>query len=98
MATRNKKKRPVNRRKGFREPGQSSNPFIANEFKEQDTWRMFKIMSEFVEGFEALRDIRPGRRRRLRNSGKTAIGRKRRYVRAPRAAKPEPSSCTESHI
>ncbi|HVZ81683.1 MAG TPA: TIGR00730 family Rossman fold protein [bacterium] len=37
----------------------STNPFIANEFKEQDTWRMFKIMSEFVEGFEALRDIRP---------------------------------------
>jgi uncharacterized protein (TIGR00730 family) len=37
----------------------SNNPFIANEFKEQDTWRMFKIMSEFVEGFEALRNIRP---------------------------------------
>ena len=59
MATRSKKKKPVTRRKGFREPGQSSNPYIANEFKEQDTWRMFKIMSEFVEGFEALRDIRP---------------------------------------
>lgn len=59
MATRSKKKRPVNRRRGFREPGRSSNPYIANEFKEQDTWRMFKIMSEFVEGFEALRDIRP---------------------------------------
>jgi uncharacterized protein (TIGR00730 family) len=37
----------------------NNNPFIANEFREQDTWRMFKIMSEFVEGFESLRGIRP---------------------------------------
>jgi hypothetical protein len=40
----------------------NNNPFIANEFREHEetnTWRMFKIMSEFVEGFENLRDIRP---------------------------------------
>lgn len=36
------------------------NPLIANDFKDQDTWRMFRIISEFVEGFEALRNIRPG--------------------------------------
>jgi uncharacterized protein (TIGR00730 family) len=35
------------------------NPYIANDFKDQDTWRMFRIISEFVEGFEALRNIRP---------------------------------------
>ena len=35
------------------------NPLIANDFKDQDTWRMFRIISEFVEGFEALRNIRP---------------------------------------
>ena len=41
-------------------PGvESANPFIANDFKEQDSWRMFRIMAEFFEGFEALREIRP---------------------------------------
>ena len=49
----------VERRHSPRPKGNGGNPFIANEFKEQDTWRMFKIMSEFVEGFEALRNVRP---------------------------------------
>jgi uncharacterized protein (TIGR00730 family) len=47
------------RRKKIRVNGKETNPFIANEFKEQDTWRMFKIMSEFVDGFESLRNVRP---------------------------------------
>lgn len=32
---------------------------VALDFREQDPWRMFRIMSEFVEGFEDLTDIRP---------------------------------------
>jgi len=35
------------------------NAHAALDFREQDTWRMFRIMSEFVEGFEDLADIRP---------------------------------------
>jgi len=29
------------------------------DFTTQDTWRVFRIMSEFVEGFEALADVGP---------------------------------------
>jgi uncharacterized protein (TIGR00730 family) len=54
-----KKRKIAERRKTPRPNGKNVNPFIANEFKEQDTWRMFRIMSEFVDGFENLRDIRP---------------------------------------
>lgn len=50
-----KEKRSAVRLKKGKEP----NPFIANEFKEQDAWRMFRIMAEFFEGFENLRDVRP---------------------------------------
>jgi uncharacterized protein (TIGR00730 family) len=54
-----KKKGFVERRKAPRPNGKGTNPFIANEFKEQDAWRMFRIMAEFFEGFENLRGIRP---------------------------------------
>ncbi len=31
--------------------------YIIDEFKAQDSWRMFRIMAEFVEGFETLSEI-----------------------------------------
>jgi uncharacterized protein (TIGR00730 family) len=33
--------------------------YLQDEFKQQDTWRMFRILAEFVEGFEALADCNP---------------------------------------
>ena len=33
--------------------------FLIDEFKAGDTWRIFKIISEFVEGFERLADMGP---------------------------------------
>jgi uncharacterized protein (TIGR00730 family) len=33
--------------------------YLQDEFKQQDTWRMFRIMAEFVEGFEALAECNP---------------------------------------
>jgi len=32
---------------------------ISGDFTHEDTWRMFRIMSEFVEGFEDLKDCTP---------------------------------------
>ena len=31
-----------------------------NEIQSEDSWRIFKIVSEFVEGFETLSQIGPG--------------------------------------
>jgi hypothetical protein len=33
--------------------------YIIDDFTLRDTWRLFHIMAEFVEGFEALSDIHP---------------------------------------
>ena len=37
----------------------SKEQFILNEIKVGDTWRMFRIMAEFVEGFEQLAGLAP---------------------------------------
>lgn len=36
-----------------------NNQYLIDEFKVGDTWRMFKILSEFVEGFESLAHVEP---------------------------------------
>ncbi len=35
------------------------NQYLIDDFKLEECWRMFKIMSEFVEGFEQLADVGP---------------------------------------
>jgi uncharacterized protein (TIGR00730 family) len=62
----------------------SANPFLANDFKEQETWRIFRIMSEFVEGYESLSGIRPavtmfGSARTPQNSVEFQLARKIAY-------------------
>jgi uncharacterized protein (TIGR00730 family) len=42
-----------------RQNGKVNNHYLQDEFKQQDTWRMFRIMAEFVEGFEALAECNP---------------------------------------
>jgi uncharacterized protein (TIGR00730 family) len=55
-----KKEKPFYRNSGAKRGGKgSTNPFLANDFKEQETWRIFRIMAEFVEGYESLSGIRP---------------------------------------
>jgi uncharacterized protein (TIGR00730 family) len=36
-----------------------SSDFLLEDFKQQDTWRMFRIMAEFVDGFETLATCNP---------------------------------------
>src|SRR5579863_6515768 len=84
MPTRKPKKSVERRTIARPKIGVTGNPFIANDFKEQDTWRMFRIMSEFVEGFEALRNIRPavtifGSARTLQNAEDYQLSRKIAY-------------------
>ncbi|HEY5999881.1 MAG TPA: TIGR00730 family Rossman fold protein [bacterium] len=50
------------RRKGDRflpPPAGSGGPFLQDDFTHGDTWRLFRIMAEFVEGFEALAECNP---------------------------------------
>jgi uncharacterized protein (TIGR00730 family) len=41
------------------QPKGTASRYLQDEFKQQDTWRMFRIMAEFVEGFEALTECNP---------------------------------------
>jgi uncharacterized protein (TIGR00730 family) len=50
------------RRKGDRylsPPGGGGGPYLQDDFTRGDTWRLFRIMAEFVEGFEALAECNP---------------------------------------
>jgi uncharacterized protein (TIGR00730 family) len=37
---------------------QDQQPPVANDFTSEDTWRIFRIMAEFVDGFEGLSTVR----------------------------------------
>ena len=49
-------------------------------FRETDTWRTFRIMGEFVEGFDALADVGPA----VSIFGSARVGRRNRYYGAAR--------------
>ena len=34
--------------------------FVIDDFTAKDTWRIFRIMAEFVDGFEELKNIQNG--------------------------------------
>ena len=52
----------------------------AIEFRETDTWRTFRILGEFVEGFDALAEIGPA----VTVFGSARVGRRNRYYGAAR--------------
>ena len=35
-------------------------PYVVDEISTSESWRLFRIMAEFVEGVEALSRIQPG--------------------------------------
>ncbi|MBW1765754.1 MAG: TIGR00730 family Rossman fold protein [Deltaproteobacteria bacterium] len=37
----------------------NKNQYLVDDFTTKDTWRMFLILSEFVEGFETMPDVHP---------------------------------------
>lgn len=50
------------------------------DFTQQDTWRIFRIMAEFIEGFEALADVG----RAVSVFGSARVGENHRYYRMAR--------------
>nr|MBA2634192.1 TIGR00730 family Rossman fold protein [Chloroflexota bacterium] len=52
----------------------------AADFQETDTWRILRIMGEFVEGFDALADVGPA----VAIFGSARVGRRNRYYGAAR--------------
>ena len=52
----------------------------AVDFTETDTWRILRIMGEFVEGFDALADVGPA----VAIFGSARVGRRNRYYGAAR--------------
>jgi uncharacterized protein (TIGR00730 family) len=46
-------------KQGPEEDMKKNGTFIINELKKEEAWRMFRIMSEFIEGFDALAGLLP---------------------------------------
>ncbi len=62
---------------GFQSLRQTSDGGSMADIRAKDTWTVFKIMGEFVEGFETLRPVWPG----VSIFGSARLGRRHRYFR-----------------
>ncbi len=43
----------------MRRPEMNENKYLIDELKVQDSWRLFRVLSEFVDGFEAMANVSP---------------------------------------